>query len=477
MGSAFITGINGFIGSHLAAFLLSRGDEVIGLVRPTSDLRSLKARFEEFGERFRLVVGDLRHEPSLEAALAQVDTVYHLAAVVMGTSEAAFRASIVLGTKNLLEAVQRQRGPGFRRFLYVSSQAAAGPSPTSAPIDESRASAPVSRYGRSKSEAEGIVHEYGQRGLPVTIVRPVGVYGEREQDLSRGTFPAVGLGLSPRIGLTGEKTVSLIYVGDLVRGIVAAAESEKSIGRTYFLADPEPYSSTRFIGAIADAMKTSVRIPIVVPHVFLRLGAILAELISTFTRSRPLLTRDKVREVSQRHWAASAVAADRDFGWKATVSLSDGLSRAVADWRQRVRDQNAVLLEPRRDRAMKTYSLALGFGLLVEGTSHLARWYEFNPEWFIVVAILGFFGVILGTVSFFTAACSSLVQFLAGAIVFVAVEVSNHEWLHLWEFADEPFGRLDPWIRAIVLAIPIGLVPVGINALIRLLYRLRLRLG
>ena len=333
MSRIFVTGANGFVGSHVIEHLLRRGDEVIGLIRAGSDVRSLAPLVAAHGDRLQLVVGDLRDRGSLEFAFHAVDFVYHLGAVLMATSAQAFRETNVAGTHNLLEAVAN-RGPGkLRRFLFASAQAAAGPSPDGRPIDESQPLRPVSAYGKSKADAEAIVRRFGDR-IPVTIVRPVAVYGEREQDISGGTFPMVKAGLAPRLGFA-SKTASLVYVGDLVAGLVAAAESPRSLGKTYFLGDRDPYPQHELVRAMADAMGNRVRIPVVVPHLMLGIVAVFAELGHRVTGRRPMLTRDKVRELKQRWRAASPAAAARDLGWSAQASLRDGMARAVADWERR----------------------------------------------------------------------------------------------------------------------------------------------
>ena len=337
MSRIFVTGANGFVGSHLIEHLLRRGDEVIGLIRAGSDVRSLAPLVAAHGARLQLVVGDLRDRGSLEFPFHAVDFVYHLGAVLMATSAQAFRETNVAGTRNLLEAIVH-RGPGaLRRFLFVSAQAAAGPSPDGRPIDESQPLRPVSAYGTSKVDAEAIVRRFGDR-IPATIVRPVAVYGEGERDISGGTFPMVKAGLAPRLGFA-SKTASLVYVGDLVTGLVAAAESPQSLGKTYFLGDRDPYPQQELVRAMADAMGSQVRIPVVVPHVMLGVVAMFAELGHRVTGRRPLLTRDKVRELKQRWWAASPAAAARDLGWSAQVSLREGMARAVADWKLRKRDR------------------------------------------------------------------------------------------------------------------------------------------
>lgn len=476
MAKVLVTGINGFIGSHLTELLLSRGDTVVGLVRPTADLRSLAPLSDRYGDRLRLVVGDLRTGAGLAEAVREVEVVYHLGAVVMGTSEAEFRGTILEGTRKLLEAVLAAQVPGFRRFLFTSSQAAAGPAPSPAPIDEQAPRQPVSWYGKAKRDAEDVVMQFAQRGVPVTIVRPVAVYGERETDISGGTFPAVRAGLRPKIGLR-EKTVSLVYVGDLVRGMVEAAASPAALNRTYFLANPHTNTASQLIATVAKAMGKRFGIPVFTPHAALWLVAVVAEWLHSFTRARPMVTRDKVRELRQTSWAVSPAAAQRDFGWVAGTPLEDGMRAAVADWELRQQQASRITAEVPRDRAIKTFTLAALIGVIVEGLAYLAGWYVYTSGWLILVAVFAFFGVVIGAISYVLAGRVAVAQFAAGAAAFLAVEIPNHLWLHLWQFSPALLGNQNPWLRAGVLALPMGLVPLIINGAIGLLYRVRLRLG
>ncbi len=476
MSSVFVTGANGFIGSHLVEALLGRGDEVIGLVRPTSDLRSLKPLFARYGPKLQLVVGDIRQPDTFASYLQDVEYVYHLAAVLLGTSEDEFMETNVEGTRNILKAALQNRSPQFRRLLFTSSQAAAGPSPSASPIDETHPAQPVSWYGKSKQRAEEIAREYHDKGLPITIARPVAVYGERERDLSGGTFPIVRLGLKPMIGFR-RKTVSFVHVQDLVTGLIGAAAHGSTNGKTYFFADPTVYRDTEITDAIADAFGTRLRLPVVTPHFVLRLAAIAAEWIHLFSRTRLAPTTDKVREIKQRWWAASASAAKDDFGWEARLSLGDGMRRAVQDWKERQEAANPAG-EPLRDRAIKTFSIALVIGIAVEVTSFLAEWYRFDPWWFIFVAIVVFFGGLMGAIALWSVRHPIPLQFLWGTILGTAVELANSLGLNLWEFDPDTFGRIPgPWIRAIAVGAVVGLVIVVINLIVGALYRLRLRLG
>lgn len=477
MARVFITGVNGFIGAHLAEALLARGDEVTGLVRATSDTRALASLFERHGDRFRLVIGDLRRPETLGPGLAGAEFVFHLAAVLLAPAEQDFVDANVVGTRNLFAAVRRHGGPGVRRVVFTSSMAAAGPSPDGHPLAESEPVRPVSWYGRSKADAEAVAREFMAQGLPITVVRPVSVYGERERDFSGAMFPPVSMGVRPMVGLA-RKTLSMVYVGDLVAGLIAAAESPAAEGRTYFLGDPEPYLDTHVARTAADALGTGVRIPVLIPHAVLGIGALLSEVAMRFTRERPAVTRDKVREVRQRWWAASPAAAQADFGWRAQVPLIEGMRRAAAEWRAREAAAHPAN-EPLPDRAIKAYLLAIGFGVVVEGVAKIGNWYEFHPQALVFVIIFAIFGGVMGSVALFGSRLPAVVQFIMGAAVGTGAELLNYFFLHRWTFSEAFLARLpsNPWLLALSLGLPAGLMPILVNAIARSLHQRRLRLG
>jgi nucleoside-diphosphate-sugar epimerase len=477
MADVLVTGSNGFIGCHLIEELLARGHRVAALVRPTSDLAGLAALSGDARRNLSLVTGDVRRPDEFGPELEQAEYVYHLAAVLLASTEAEFVDTNVNGTRRLIEQLERRRHPSFKRLLVTSSQAAAGPSPTPSPIDETRPVAPVSWYGRSKAEVEKLAADAAHRGLPVSIVRPVVVYGEREMDLSRAIFPVVSLRLRPRVGLK-SRTVTVVYVKDLVRGMIAVAESAATRGRTYFLANPATNRDSDLTDAAAAAVGKRLLIPVVTPLLLVRLVAVLSEWLRLFTRSRPMTTRDKVRELGAGHWAASPAAAKRDTNWQATVSLAAGMQAAVNDWRARTDAARDLTRFPRRDRAIMTYTLAVAFGVLVESTAWIGRWYAFHPWWLIFVVIFGVFGGVMGTLTFLTARWPAPAQFLAGAAVGIGAELLNALWFHGWEFSDKILALLPRLgVRAVVLGLPAGLLPVILTAVLRGFQQQRRRIG
>ena len=171
----FITGATGLVGSHATEEALKRGHRVRALVRPTSDTRWL----DQWG--VETIVGDLEDPEAFTAGVAGADWVFNCAAKVgdWGTL-AEFRRLNVEALRLLLDAAVPAR---LERFVHVSSLGVYegrdhhGTDETVPPAANS-----LDAYTRSKTEAEALVLEYHRRhGLPVAIVRPGFIYGERDR--------------------------------------------------------------------------------------------------------------------------------------------------------------------------------------------------------------------------------------------------------------------------------------------------------
>jgi dihydroflavonol-4-reductase len=472
MTTVFVTGANGFIGSHLVKELLDRGYHVNCLVRASSDLTSLR------GLAATLYIGDVRDPATLIAPMQGVDYVYHLAAQLMVTSRDAFEQANTYGTQNMLEAAERHAGPALKRFLYVSSQAAAGPGETTAALDETALAKPISWYGLSKKQAEDAVNGFSDR-LPVTIVRPSSVYGERETDISQ-VYPLAARRLQPKLGLETKYAV-MVYVGDLVHGFVAAAESDATLGQTYFLNHPQVLTSKDIIQTVARAIGKPWGLLLPVPITLIRLAAPIAELTYEFTRSRPPLTRDKGREIAQRFWIADPAKAKRDFDWQAQHDLLQGMQITTRCFLEEEQQLREMRLEDPTGLWLKYLACALLLGGLIEMTAALGHFYTFQPWWAVFVIVFGAFGLGLGTIAFWLRQRGDLLQFAAGTITASVVELLND--FHLipfmaWAFAPGwPLGITNPWARSLLLGCAGGIFILIVNAVMRLLYKRRLRKG
>jgi nucleoside-diphosphate-sugar epimerase len=472
MPKALVTGANGFIGSHLVRELLDRGYEVNCLVRQTSDISSLR------GLPVALLIGDVQEPATLIEPVKNVDYVYHLAAELMVTSRDEFEHANTQGTINLLGAAEKHAAGTLKRFLFVSSQAAAGPGKDRTPLDETALPQPISWYGTSKKQAEEAVKAFADR-LRVTIVRPSSVYGEREKDI-RQTFGMVGIRLQPKLGIK-KKYLVMVYVGDLVRGIVEAAESNSTVNQTYFLNHPEVLTSKDVIKTIARAMDKGFGLMLPVPLFILRLIAPFTELLHHFSRNRPQMTRDKAREVAQRFWIADPSKAKRDFGWEAKATFLDGMKKTIPAYRAEKSELSAMPLEKGIVFWLKYLLSAIFVGVIFETISCCGRFYEYHPWWAVFVIILGAYGFGLGTVAMLLRKTGALLHFFIGTILAGAVELMNHfkiiPYIY-WEFAANwPFGITNVWVNSIVLGTFGGIFIIIVGAIMRLLYKRRLRLG
>jgi nucleoside-diphosphate-sugar epimerase len=317
---ALLTGASGFIGSHLAEDLLAKGFRVRALVRTTSDLKWLK------GLELELAYGSFDDQASLADAVRDVDYIFHIAAAKSGSRDRIFRDNVEATVSLARAAVEN--APGIRRFVFSSSQAAAGPSDRlEEPRCEPHQCRPLSDYGRSKLEAERRLMKLADQ-IPLTIIRPPTVYGPRDTDVLL-YFQWINRGLTLLPGFK-KRYVNLIFVGDLTEGMIAAARSDAATGRTYFLSHPQSYSWQEISSAIARSLDKKT-LPLRIPLGLARFAALLAEGGAMAAGKNSIFNRQKVREMSQKYWTCSPGRAEKDFGFRCRHDLKRGLN-ITARW-------------------------------------------------------------------------------------------------------------------------------------------------
>jgi nucleoside-diphosphate-sugar epimerase len=318
-----VTGANGFVGSHLVEGLLERGYQVRCLVRPTSDLTFVRHLPVEWA------YGDVTRDEGLEAACDGVDAVCHLAGVTKARDRETYFQVNAEGTRRLLAACERA-APRLRRFVYVSSLAAAGPSPDGRPIDESCSPNPQTFYGKSKLRAEEHCRDFAAR-LPLVVLRPAAVYGPRERDIFF-YFQTVHRGVKLLLG-RGPRRASFIFVGDLVSLALRVLEAERAVGETYFVAEERPYDWQEVSELVASALdKRAVRI--VLPEGLLPLIAAAAGIQARITGRPALLNDQKLIELRRRYWVCTTEKARRELGFEAQVDLETGIDLTAAWYRE-----------------------------------------------------------------------------------------------------------------------------------------------
>jgi len=303
--------------------LLAQGTRVRCLLRATSSRRWLEGKPVEVAE------GDVGHTAGLDAAVAGVDWVVHAAGLTHAPNAGEFFRANDQGTGNMVDAALRASPPP-RRFIYISSQAAAGPSRNGAPVVETDEPRPVSAYGESKLAGERRVMAARDR-LPVVTLRPPTVYGSRETVLLK-YFRSVKFHLRPVLG--GEHPFSIVYAPDLADAVLLVLRDERAIGQVYYVAGPDRTGYGEMGDAIAQAMKTWA-LRVTVPRFALQAGALVGEALGALTRQTPFLTRAKLREITAGDWIVSSRRIREDLGWASATSLEEGVGK-TADWYRQV---------------------------------------------------------------------------------------------------------------------------------------------
>ncbi|NPV12038.1 MAG: NAD-dependent epimerase/dehydratase family protein [Ignavibacteria bacterium] len=318
--TSLVTGASGFVGSHLVDKLLSLNHQVRIIARKESKLKWVDP------SRVEIFTGDYSDINFLRDAVKNVDYIFHVAGVIKSKKKEGYYKGNVEVTKNLLSAVKKEN-PNLKRFLFVSSQAAAGPSPEGFAKTEDMECNPVTTYGKSKLMAENEVKKFTGI-IPFTIVRPSAVYGPRDPEILM-FFQTLKKGIQPMVGFR-EKYVSLVHVSDLIDGILLAAFSDRSINQTYFISSEKGYGWEE-IGNISSEILGKKVIKIKIPHFVVYLVAAISQTLSLFSKEATILNLEKAREMVQSSWVCSVEKAKKELGYNQKISIEEGI-RETINW-------------------------------------------------------------------------------------------------------------------------------------------------
>jgi len=320
---ALVTGATGFIGSHLVEALVQRGAQVRCLVRNKSDLGWVKDLPIE------LVVGDCREKNSLKQGVKDVDQVFHLAGATTAVREKTYFEVNALGTENLVQACI-ENNTRLEKFIYLSSQAAAGPCRSGGKKKESDPCKPVSPYGKSKLLGEELALSHSHE-LPLLILRPCAVYGPGDKGFYT-LFKCLSKGIEPCLS-DHDQHISMCYVQDLIRAILLAAEAQTETGEIFFLSDGQDYRMAKIGETFAQALEINA-LRLRLPKRMLFGMAFFAECFSRASGKPSIMSRGKVEEMIRKNWLCDITKARALLGFEPRISLARGAELAVAWYRK-----------------------------------------------------------------------------------------------------------------------------------------------
>ena len=243
-----ITGGTGFIGSRLALKCLKDGHQVRVLGMENTEAEAANRHLIEAAGA-EMYFASVIEKEKLAEALEGVDVVFHLAAAQheAGVPDQHFRDINVTGTQNMLEASVHA---GVKRFVHGSTIGVYGD--TEKPVVEESYCNPSNIYGLTKLAAEKIVLSYKTK-LPVVIIRISETYGPGDRRLLK-LFKAIAKKHFFIIG-NGRNLHQLIYVEDLIAGMIKASQSELASGEILLLVGKTPLTTQQMVETISGVLE------------------------------------------------------------------------------------------------------------------------------------------------------------------------------------------------------------------------------
>jgi nucleoside-diphosphate-sugar epimerase len=314
-----ITGSTGFIGSYLAEKSVRENIRTHLYTRRRSPLiDSLETR----GAKINL--GEMDDLHALRNSLKGVDAVIHCAGAAKAINKNGYLKANVQFTKNILNSMEEGQ-----RFIYISSQAAAGPSKGGVPVREDDPPRPLTHYGTSKLSAEESILEWGKHNQNnFVIIRPSVVYGPRERAVYH-YFRFIKKGLLFLLG-DGKLLLSIIHVKDLVEAVAMAAEHDAG-GETYFVCGDTAHTWESIGNTIKKTFKKKHLMKVKLPLCLAYPLAYSAQGLSLLTRKPALLDSQKLVEARQSEWLCSNEKIKNRLGWRPEINLETGIQQ-TAEW-------------------------------------------------------------------------------------------------------------------------------------------------
>jgi nucleoside-diphosphate-sugar epimerase len=332
---SFVTGATGFLGRRLVSELLSRGDEVRCLVRPSADTDSLRVLAESSPGRgrLRLVRGTLAQVDQLAEQVQGCQVIYHVAAALKGATAVLFLNNVV-ATEAMVALAARW---GVGRFVLVSSLAVYGTAslcPREV-LDERCPLDPAAHardpYTYSKVAQELAAREEAQKlGLPLVVVRPGVIYGPGRECLSARVGLQFGRFL---VRMGGRQWLPYTHVENCARAVALAGVAPGVEGEAFNVVDDAPPTADQLVRRYRRSVG-GIR-TLRIPHAAIQPLSRLCEWYHR--RSNGQLPAVLTPYKSAAMWKVLRYGnekAKRKLGWEPRIGFDAGLDQTLSSLRE-----------------------------------------------------------------------------------------------------------------------------------------------
>ncbi len=323
--NVLITGANGFVGSHIVEYALTKDVNVFAAIRQTSNTRYIS------DEKVKKFVMDFSSEESITEGLEEfyntygsIDYIIHNAGLTKTLRSDDYDRVNYQLTLDLISALDQSRHE-IKKFTYISSMAAASPGIGDQPITIDQKGEPVSRYGVSKKKTEDYIEE--SCPLPYLILRPPPVFGPRDEDMFT-VFKMLSQKMELYIG-GHNQLLSFVYVKDLARGVMEATLSDVS-NKKYFLSDGKYYDGRGFNQLVKKELVVKT-LQLSLPLFLVYIVAFFSELGSKITGKVSQLNLEKIKELKCPNWTCDSSDFYKDLNIQANYTLEQGI-RETVEW-------------------------------------------------------------------------------------------------------------------------------------------------
>lgn len=334
--NVYITGANGWLGQKLVSTLLYGDEDVIEEFENNEcKISSLFFGTQEIkqkeNKRNKIFIGDIRIKKDCNKFLnnSEGGILFHTAAVIHPRKIKDFYDINYLGTKNIVEEGIIQ---GIKKFIIMSSNSPIGCNKSSEdPFDETSSYNPYMGYGKSKMLMEEYLNKKINQGIDITIIRSPWFYGENMPSRQIFFYKMIKKGIVPVIG-SGNNLRSKANIKNIVQGFIKASFYEISKGKTYWIADSEPYTYNYIINSTREIMKnefnlnvknTIIRLPFFVGQV--------AEIIDSFLQFVGIYSQ-KIHVLSElnKNIFCSVELAKKEINYDPKINFKKGMITVIS---------------------------------------------------------------------------------------------------------------------------------------------------